>query len=141
MKVFAKDGEFELTPELVRSLIATYPAVNVRRELEKMYLWTFKNPSRRWDLPLRGVEAWLRRATKAVKEKRAENDRVRAKENEIAYKNGARTKVGVTEAWWTSDEGVLKRGRDLGMEPKRGESMPNYKARVGEADKAKKRAA
>ena len=43
MKIYAQDGEFELAPELVRSLCATYPTVNVRRELERMHLWTLKN--------------------------------------------------------------------------------------------------
>lgn len=134
MKVFAKDGEFELAPELVRSLVATYPAVNVRRELERMYLWTLKNPSRRWDNPLRGIEAWLRRATKQALEKKA-TARQQAKQDEADYRSGVRPKVLVTEAWWTSEEGVIRRGRELGLEAKRGESFANFKARVNEADR------
>lgn len=134
VRVFAKDGEFELAPELVRSLVATYPAVNVRRELEKMYLWTYKNPSRRWDLPLRGIEAWLRRAEKAVLEKRA-TDRQRVQQNKADYVSGVRPQLKVTDAWWTSEEGILRRGRELGLEPRRGESSANYKTRVNDADK------
>lgn len=134
MKVFAKDGEFELDPDLVRALIATYPAVNVKRELEKMWLWTFKHPTRRWELPLRGIESWLRREQKKALERKA-TPRQQAKQNEADYKAGVRPRIAVTEAWWTSDEGVMKRGRELGLEPKRGESMANFKARVGEADK------
>jgi hypothetical protein len=133
MKVYAKDGEFELDPELVRSLIATYPACNVRRELERMHLWTLKNPSRRWDLPLRGIESWLRKATRQALEKKVAKKSTR--EAEVAYASGVRTFKPVTEAWWTSDNGVLARGRQLGLDPRRGESMSNFKTRVAEADK------
>lgn len=135
VKVFAKDGEFELAPELVRSLVATYPVVNVRRELERMYLWTLKNPSRRWDLPLRGIEAWLRRAEKAAFEKRA-TARQEAEAAKQSYLAGVQPKAKVTDAWWTSEEGVLRRGRELGLQPRRGESAANYKTRVNDADKS-----
>ena len=134
MKVFSKDGEYELAPELVRSLAATYPAVNVRRELERMYLWTLKNESRRWELPLRGIEAWLRKAQKAALEKRA-SDRQRVNANKAAYLAGVKPRQIVHDAWWTSEDGILRRGRELGLEPRRGESMANFKGRVNEADK------
>ena len=129
VKVFARDGEFELTPELVRSLIATYPTVNVRRELERMYLWTFKNPSRRWDLPLRGIESWLRREEKRAAERKA-TARQQQKANELAYKQGVRPQGGVSTAWWSTDEATLAYGRQKGIEPKRGESMPAYRQRL-----------
>ena len=41
----------------------------------------------------------------------------------------------VVAAWWTSNEGVEKRGRELGITPRMGESYADYKARVGEADR------
>ncbi len=36
-------------------------------------------------------------------------------------------------AWWTSDESILAHGRSLGIEPRPGESMANYKARLERA--------
>ena len=36
-------------------------------------------------------------------------------------------------AWWASEKGVLGKGRDLGINPKGGESMHEYKSRVVEA--------
>lgn len=35
--------------------------------------------------------------------------------------------------WWTSDEGILTKGKELRLEPKRGESMPSFKARINAA--------
>lgn len=34
-------------------------------------------------------------------------------------------------AWWTSDAGVIAEGKRRGLEPKIGESMASFKARVG----------
>lgn len=36
-------------------------------------------------------------------------------------------------AWWATDDGVLKKGRELGVHAKGGESMAQYKVRVVEA--------
>lgn len=36
-------------------------------------------------------------------------------------------------AWWASDEGVMTKGRELGIFPRGGEGMSQYKARVVEA--------
>lgn len=36
-------------------------------------------------------------------------------------------------AWWATDKGVEGRGRELGIRPRGGESMQEYKARVVEA--------
>lgn len=38
-------------------------------------------------------------------------------------------------AWWTTDEGVMKKGRELGIHPRGGEPMAQYKARVIEASR------
>ena len=46
----------------------------------------------------------------------------------------------LVSAWWTTHEGVEKRGRDLGLAPKVGESHGGYKNRVIEADRAKRAA-
>jgi hypothetical protein len=127
VKVFAKGGEFELDPALVRSLVATYPAVNVRRELERMYLWTLKNPSKRWDLPLRGIEGWLKRETKRALEKKATAKQAQ-KANEVAYKQGVRPQV--VGGWWSSDEATMQYGRQKGIHPRPGESMASYRARL-----------
>lgn len=35
--------------------------------------------------------------------------------------------------WWTSDEGIVAKGRELHLEPKRGESMSSFKARINAA--------
>lgn len=128
MKVYAQEGEFELDPELVRSLCSTYPAVNVRRELERMHLWTLKNPSRRWTNPLRGIEAWLKR-TQATVLKAKETERQWRKSQESAYLRGVKT-TGVSTAWWSSDEATLEYGRKKGVNPRPGESMPDYRARL-----------
>ena len=36
-------------------------------------------------------------------------------------------------AWWANDEGVMAKGRELGIFPRGGEGMAQYKARVVEA--------
>jgi hypothetical protein len=36
-------------------------------------------------------------------------------------------------AWWASDEGVMSKGRELGIHARSGEGMQQYKARVVEA--------
>ena len=127
MKVYAQEGEFELDPELVRGLAATYPSVNVRRELERMFLWTLKNPSRRWERPLRGIEAWLKREAKKIAA-RKESERQVTKRTEVAYLRGVPTKGQAP--WWASDEGTMEQGRKLGIPAKPGESMSSYRQRL-----------
>lgn len=36
-------------------------------------------------------------------------------------------------AWWASEQGIMDKGRELGVRPRGGESMAEYKARVVEA--------
>ena len=38
--------------------------------------------------------------------------------------------------WWASDEGILAKGNELHLDPKRGESMPSFKARINAAIEA-----
>ena len=33
-------------------------------------------------------------------------------------------------AWWASDDGVMKKAAEVGIRPRAGESMPEFKARV-----------
>jgi|SRR5579859_755327 len=40
------------------------------------------------------------------------------------------SKSKVPKGWYASDEGIMQAGRALGMEAKRGETMPSYKARI-----------
>lgn len=127
MKVYAQEGEFELDPELVRSLVSTYPSVNVRRELERMFLWTLKNPSRRWGNPLRGIEAWLKREAKKIAA-RKESEKQQTKRTEVAYLRGVPTKGQAP--WWASDEGTMAYGRERGIPAKPGETMANYRQRL-----------
>ena len=35
-------------------------------------------------------------------------------------------------AWWASDDGVMKKASEIGIRPRAGESMPEFKARVVE---------
>lgn len=135
MKVFTRDGEFELTPEMLRGLAATYPAVNVRRELERIYWWSWKNESRRWQDPVRGIEAWMKRATKFALESRSKNSRARAEADKQAYLSGVRPRAIVKDAWWVSNEGVEKRARELGLQARAGEGWAQFKARVQQAAK------
>ena len=128
MKVYAQEGEFELAPELVRSLAATYQSVNVRRELERMHLWTLKNPSRRWSNPLRGIEAWLKREARKIAA-RKESERQQVKRTEVSYLKGVPTKSS-DPPWWATDEGTLQHGQRLGVPAKPGETMANYRARL-----------
>ena len=128
MKVYAQDGEFELTPELVRALVATYPSVNVRRELERMYLWTLKNAARRWTNPVRGIEAWLKREARKIAA-RKESERQQVKRTEVSYLKGVPTKSS-DPPWWATDEGTLTYGRQKGVNPKLGETMANYRQRL-----------
>lgn len=129
MKVYAQDGEFELTPELVQGLAAQYPAVNVRTELHKMFLWSYKqSPRKRWRNALRGIEAWLKKeSARAIAKK--ESARQQSKRTEVAYLQGVKT-TGVSTAWWSSEEGTLAYGRSKGLSPRAGESMSDYRARL-----------
>jgi hypothetical protein len=36
-------------------------------------------------------------------------------------------------AWWATDDGVMKKAAEVGIRPRAGESMPEFKARVVEA--------
>lgn len=129
MKVYAQDGEFELTPELVRGLAAQYPSVNVRRELERMFLWSYKaSPRKRWRNALRGIEAWLKKEAGRIAAKK-ESERQQTKRTEVQYLQGVKT-AGVSTAWWSSESGTLEYGRSKGMLPRAGESMSEYRARL-----------
>ena len=39
----------------------------------------------------------------------------------------------VVQAWWTSDAGILAKGREVGLEARPGETMFEFKGRVNEA--------
>ena len=140
MKVFTKDGEFELTPEMVRGLQATYPAINVGRELQRIYWWTYKNVSRRWQNPVLGIEAWMRRATKGALESRLKNSRAAADRSKQAYLSGVKPREIVKDAWWCSNEGVERKARELGLQARAGEGWPQFKARVQAAAKEREAA-
>lgn len=51
-------------------------------------------------------------------------------EDEIDFADEVPT---VAVAWWSSEQGVMNKGRELGVRARGGESMAEYKARVVEA--------
>lgn len=140
MKVFTRDGEFELTPEMVRGLQATFPAINVGRELQRIYWWSYKNASRRWQNPVLGIEAWMRRAMKATLEARQKNSRAKAEDAKRQYLSGVRPREIVKDAWWCSNEGVERKAHELGLQARAGEGWQQFKARVQLAAKEREAA-
>lgn len=44
--------------------------------------------------------------------------------------NGAGGSGSGGAPWWSSNEGILAKGRERGMEPRKGESFPDFKARI-----------
>lgn len=113
MRLPTSEGHLDLSPDHIEAFAKKYPYTDVRAEFGRMLIWLEKNPSGRWKLPWRGIEKWL---AKAETKNRA---------------RGVSRKTAIEiEAWWTSDSSTLKKGAELGLAPRPGESMAQFRDRV-----------
>lgn len=102
-------GTYELSEEIITGLCLRYPNVNVREQLALMALWLAKNPSRAPKRPIRFVENWLKKSTPKL-----------------------RAVPKIVPAWWQSDSDTLKQGELVGVKPRPGEEMHEYRKRIRE---------
>lgn len=109
MKLWADE---EISDEVISGLQLRYPNANVREQLSLMALWLAKNPSRRPKRVMRFVETWLKRSQPKLK-----------------------AVPKIIPAWWQSDSGTMQQAALLGVKPKPGEEMRQFRERVMRAMK------
>lgn len=117
MKLLAKHGPVELSPEALRGLAVKWPGVNVEDQLALMALWLERHEKRRPVSIWRFIDAWLRK---------------------VAPKKPVLEPI--ERAWWTTPEKTLAYGKHVGVEPRRGEEMNNYRERLFAVYRAKRSA-
>ena len=115
MKIPTKDGYFEVDNEMLSALKKVYAYTDVVLELSKMIVRFESKPARRWK-----TRTFMVGATKWLK-----------KENEQAKINGGRIRQPkIMDAWWTSDPSTLHHGESIGIKPRPGETMAQYRDRL-----------
>ncbi len=51
----------------------------------------------------------------------------------VRDKSAAKPGSGATAQWWASEAGIIAKGRELSLQPRPGESMPDFKGRINVA--------
>lgn len=100
------EGE-AISDEVISGLSLRYPQTNVREQLSLMALWLAKNPSRRPKRVMRFVETWLKKSSPKL-----------------------RAVPKIIPAWWQSDSGTMAQAALLGVKPKPGEEMRQFRERL-----------
>lgn len=108
MRLTGKDEELELSTDTIAALKRKYPTRDVDAELSKMHLWLLRYPKRRPANVWRFLDSWLKKA--------AETQRP----------------PPVVNAWWTTDDRTINQGAALGLSPRAGETMANFRDRIAE---------
>ena len=106
MLLQTKAGLVELSTDTISALQSKWPSRDVPAELARMHLWLLRYPKRRPANVWRFVDAWLKKAPEV------------------------RRPPPVVNAWWTTDERTLNQGRAIGVEPRPGETMAEFKERL-----------
>jgi hypothetical protein len=114
IKLWTKTTEVEIDEQTIEALQSKWPSRDVQVELKRMHLWLLRYPVRRPATIWRFVDNWLKKAPAVIRPPT------------IVY------------AWWATDERTINQGAALGLEPRPGESMVQFKDRVG--DKLKRSA-
>ena len=118
MKIPLQDGsEFDLSPFL-DGYRAKYPQVqDMAGELAKMHLWLAQHPSKRFKMPLKFVDNWLKKARPAKQ----------------ALRVVGSAKMGEAE--------LLALGRSMNESPRIGESWAQFGRRLADISDRKAREA
>lgn len=106
MELTGKDHVVELSTDTVVALKRKFPSRDVDGELAKAHLWLLRYPKRRPVNVWRFLDSWLKRAPETQRP------------------------PPVVNAWWTTDERTLNQGAALGIAPRAGETMANFRDRI-----------
>ena len=112
MLLSGKNESVELSPETVTALQSKFPTRDVPAELAKMHLWLLRYPKRRPANIWRFVDTWLKRAPEV------------------------RKPPTVVNAWWTTEQRTLNQGAAIGIQPRPGETMAEFRDRVADKMRA-----
>lgn len=104
----AKGGAIELSTETIAALQLRWTTRDVASELAKMHLWLLRYPKRRPASIWRFVDNWLKAAP------------------------AVRKPSIVVNAWWSTEERTLNQGAAIGCNPRPGESMAQFRERLGD---------
>jgi hypothetical protein len=110
--LMGKMGEVEIGAETIAALQVKWKTRDVSAELQKAHLWLLRYERRRPENVWRFVDNWLKKAPATI------------------------MPTTVVNAWWTTDERTLNQGEAIGVRPRPGETMPQYRARLAEKMKA-----
>lgn len=106
MLLQCKSGWIELSTDTVAALKRKFPSRDVDAELAKAHLWLLRYPKRRPVNVWRFLDSWLKKAPETHKP------------------------PPVVNAWWTTDERTVNQGAALGLSPRAGETMANFRDRI-----------
>lgn len=101
--------DIELTDTVIAGLRSKFPTKNVDRELLAMNLWLTRYPKRRPVNIWRFVDHWLRKSPNVI-----------------------RPAPTIMFGWWTSDERTINQGAAIGLTPRPGETMVQFRDRISE---------
>ena len=101
-----RSGDVDLSTDTIAALKRKYPTRDVDGEIAKMHLWLLRYPKRRPINVWLFVDNWLKRAP------------------------AVNRPPPVVNAWWTTDERTVNQGAALGLSPRAGETMANFRDRI-----------
>jgi hypothetical protein len=105
----AKNGPVELSDMTIRALKQTYPTKDIDLELARLHLWLETHPERRPTRFWVFLKNCLRKAPDVLPQP-----------------------MPAAAGWWLSESATLELGRSLGLEPRIGEEMRQYRERLAE---------
>jgi hypothetical protein len=106
MILFNRSGPVELSTDVISALKLRWRTRDVDAELLKMHLYLTRYPKRRPAMIWRFVDNWLRKADAFVRPQT------------------------IVAAWWATDERTINQGAALGLSPRPGESMAQFRDRI-----------
>jgi hypothetical protein len=107
MLLVLKDSTLELDDVAIKALRQKFPTKAVDKELGQMYLWLTRYEKRRPSNGWRFIDTWLRKSP-----------------------NVNRPPPVTVFGWWTSDERTVNQGAALGLSPRPGETMAQFRDRI-----------
>lgn len=113
MELETASDKVELSTDDIAALKLKWPTKAVESELLKMRLWLRRYPARRPKMIWRFIDTWLKKSPNVV-----------------------RPAPTVMYAWWSSDERTLNQGAALGLSPRPGETMAQFRDRIADKMKA-----
>ncbi len=108
MNLESADGPVAIDSDTSSALQQRWATRDVPAELLKMHLWLLRYPKRRPQYLYRFIDNWLKRAPP-----------VKA------------PPTLVVNAWWTTEERTLNQGAAVNCNPRPGESMQQFRERLG----------